>query len=85
MYVSGANPNRVATHIIVRGSFPLETMHHCFEGISKALTDEGVDHPDSYYQRQYMLENVAVSVSIKDQIRLQETYVFVGIQGASSE
>ena len=57
-----------------------QTLRTCFDGGTEVLLDEGVNHPDSYAQRQHMIEGVAVSVSIKDKGALQETYVFISVQ-----
>jgi hypothetical protein len=58
-----------------------QMMRECFSGGTEAVTDKGVNHPDTYHQRQHLIDQVVVSVSIKDKGVLQETYVFVNVQG----
>ncbi|WP_299196364.1 hypothetical protein [uncultured Tateyamaria sp.] len=43
------------------------------------VTDQGVNHPDSYDLRIFQTEAAQISVSIKDKGALQQTYVFLRI------
>ncbi|WP_187430332.1 hypothetical protein ROLI_027350 [Roseobacter fucihabitans] len=60
-------------------------MRECFKNRSEKIEDTGVNHPDTYYQIHHILDEVVVSVSLKDKSSLQETYLFVGIQGKRSD
>ena len=61
-----------------------------FERINKELkecigdratihSDQGVNHPDFYDSRHYILDGAVVTVSLKDKIELQSTFVFVRV------
>lgn len=54
----------------------------CLGGNVEMVKDQDVNHPDYYDQRQYHLDQVTVTVSIKDKSALQRTYVFLGVHGA---
>ncbi len=43
--------------------------------------DQGVNHPDFYDVRRFRTEAADVSVSIKDKVALDATYVFVRVHG----
>ncbi len=58
-----------------------QQLNDCFAQSIQRVKDEGVNHPDSYQQSEHVIDEVTVSVSIKDKGALQETYVFVGVQG----
>jgi hypothetical protein len=60
-----------------------QSLRSCFAGGQEVVQDVGVNHPDSYTQHQHLTDDVVVSVSIKDKGALQETYVFVNVQGVS--
>jgi hypothetical protein len=62
-----------------------QTMRDCFVDGIETIEDQGVNHPDSYEQHKFLVDEIAVSVSIKDKSALQETYVFVGIEGIVAE
>lgn len=57
----------------------------CFSEANETVVDEGVNHPDTYHQRQYDVDQIIVSVSIKDKGALQETYVFLNVQGVAGK
>lgn len=57
----------------------------CFPNSEQAVTDEGVNHPDSYQQFEYTSDKLRLSLSIKDKGALQETYVFLSVQAAPSD
>ena len=59
-----------------------QMMRDCFSDGVEAIEDLGVNHPDSYHQRQFFVDQAVVRVSIKDKGTLQETYVFISVQGA---
>ncbi|MEP2027917.1 MAG: hypothetical protein ABJI96_04300 [Paracoccaceae bacterium] len=59
-----------------------QMVRDCFGDSSESVKDAGVNHPDTYYQRQHILDEIVISVSLKDKVALQQTYVFVGIHGA---
>ncbi|MDH3665933.1 MAG: hypothetical protein OEN23_03295 [Paracoccaceae bacterium] len=48
----------------------------CFGTEIKPIRDLGVNHPDSYDLRQYRIEDVTLSISLKDKAALGKTYVF---------
>ncbi|SPH18005.1 hypothetical protein DEA8626_01535 [Defluviimonas aquaemixtae] len=53
----------------------------CFGNRAHMRKDQGVNHPDSYDLRQYRLDSVEMSVSIKDKAAQQATFVFLRILG----
>jgi hypothetical protein len=58
-----------------------QTIAACFADATQRVADLGVNHPDSYEQQQHVVEGAVIRVSVKDKGALQETYVFVAIQG----
>jgi hypothetical protein len=58
-----------------------QMMRGCFEQSPDTVTDSPVNHPDTYVQRRHVVDQVVVSVSVKDKVSLNETYVFIGVQG----
>ena len=62
-----------------------QSLQSCFGGSAEVAKDQGVNHPDFYEQRRYQLDQVVVTVSIKDKSTLQRTYVFIGVHGAVVE
>ena len=59
------------------------SLRQCFGNRAQTRKDQWVNHPDFYDLRQYRLEQVDVSVSIKDKSAMQKTYVFIRVQGAN--
>ena len=53
----------------------------CFPNALETVEDEGVNHPDSYTQRRYVSDGAVVRVSLKDKSALEETLVFMGVEG----
>lgn len=45
-------------------------------GISE---EKGVDHPDSYGQKQFRMPGYTISVSVKDKTALSQTLVFMSV------
>lgn len=43
------------------------------------LTDQGVNHPDSYDLRTFNTDSAQVSISIKDKGALQQTFIFLRV------
>ncbi|MEM8653680.1 MAG: hypothetical protein AAGF36_02965 [Pseudomonadota bacterium] len=43
------------------------------------LSDQGVNHPDSYDLREFTTETAQVSLSIKDKGALQQTFIFLRV------
>lgn len=62
-----------------------EDLRGCFAGRAEIAADQGVNHPDTYDQRRYGLDDVVVTVSLKDKSALRRTYVFLGVFGAISD
>lgn len=54
----------------------------CFADSARFAADQGVNHPDTYDQRRYGLDDVVVTVSLKDKSALGRTYVFLGVYGS---
>lgn len=52
----------------------------CFEHQAIAFRDQGVNHPDTYDQRQFILGDAVLTISLKDKAALQKTYVFLRAQ-----
>lgn len=73
-------PYRSAAASRVFDSFS-RALKDCFPQEAQGAADQAVNHPDSYDLRQYMVGEVDVSVSLKDKGALQQTYVFIGVQG----
>ena len=57
----------------------IEAMQSCFENQAVARKDQGVNHPDTYDQRQFDLEDVVITVSLKDRAALSRTFVFLRV------
>lgn len=55
----------------------VRSIHSCFADAAVAAVDLGVNHPDSYDLRQFLVDGALVSVSLKDKSALGETYVFL--------
>ena len=62
-----------------------DALAQCFGDRTEAGRDQGVNHPDSYDQRQYPLDRAMVTASIKDKSAQQKTYVFIGVHGPARE
>ncbi|WP_299554413.1 hypothetical protein [uncultured Tateyamaria sp.] len=58
----------------------LNATEHCLN--ADGVTDQDVNHPDSYDLRTFDTETAQVSVSIKDKGALQQTYVFLRVAPA---
>lgn len=61
-----------------------DRLQTCFGGEAVISRDQSVNHPDSYDQYRYSLQQVTVSASIKDKSALQQTIVFVGTHGPAT-
>lgn len=59
-----------------------ELLDSCFGKQLQANVDSGVNHPDFFDLREYQIDQVKVSVSLKDKGQLGQTLVFVGVHGA---
>ena len=46
---------------------------------AEGLSDQGVNHPDSYDLRTFDTETAQVSISIKDKGALQQTFIFLRV------
>ena len=57
----------------------------CFDSRATVLKDQGVNHPDSYDVHRFQTAQADVSVSIKDKVALDATYVFIRVQGRSAD
>jgi len=57
----------------------------CLAGRAESAKDRGVNHPDTYDQRRYGLDDVIVTVSLKDKSALDRTFVFLGVYAAASD
>lgn len=62
-----------------------EDLRGCFADSAEVANDQGVNHPDTYDQRRYGLDDVVVTVSLKDKSALRRTYVFLGVFGSVPE
>ncbi|MGB3317056.1 MAG: hypothetical protein WBB85_21925 [Albidovulum sp.] len=60
-------------------------IEQCFPKHGPVETDQGVNHPDFYDLRQYPLDRADLSVSLKDKVALQKTYVFLRIRSTDPE
>ncbi len=58
-----------------------QSLQECFGDRAELSQDQRVSHPDYYDLRQYRLDQVSVTLSIKDKSALQSTYVFVRVRG----
>lgn len=69
--------------IAAKNAYNLLNQHvaECFGNNKAGLLDKQVNHPDTYQQRQHEIGPVKLSISIKDKGALQETYVFMNVQG----
>lgn len=52
----------------------------CFAAAEETPVDEGVNHPDSYEQRAFVLGPARLRLSLKDKSQLGLTYVFLTIE-----
>lgn len=59
------------------------SLQDCFGNRAQISRDQPVNHPDFYDLRQYQLDQIEVTVSIKDKSAMQSTYVFVRVHGGS--
>lgn len=57
----------------------------CFGSRATVHKDQGVNHPDSYDVHRFQTVQADVSVSIKDKVALDATYVFIRVQGRSDD
>ena len=57
-----------------------EALADCSGG-AEPEADQQVNHPDSYDQRRFGIGGVPVSVSLKDKGALQQTLVFLAVEG----
>lgn len=55
----------------------LDTTTQCLN--TDGLTDQGVNHPDSYDLRTFETDSMQVSISIKDKGALQQTFIFLRV------
>jgi len=58
-----------------------QSFQECFGDRAHLSRDQSVNHPDFYDLHQYQLDQVNVTLSIKDKSALQSTYVFVRVHG----
>ena len=58
-----------------------QSFQECFGSRAQLSNDQRVNHPDFYDLRQFQLDQVNVTLSIKDKSALQSTYVFVRVHG----
>ncbi len=56
-----------------------QAITECYPNHTEAGPDQTVNHPDSFDLRQFDLDGVAVSLSLKDKGALGKTYVFLGV------
>ena len=61
------------------------SLQDCFGAQAQIGKDQGVNHPDFYDSRQIRLEDVQMSVSIKDKSALDRTYVFLRVAGSNPD
>ena len=62
-----------------------ELLGTCFGARLDAAADSGVNHPDFFDLREYQIDQVKVTVSIKDKGQLGKTLVFVGVHGVAPQ
>ncbi|WP_299288665.1 hypothetical protein [uncultured Tateyamaria sp.] len=55
----------------------LDATAQCLD--TDGVTDQGVNHPDSYDLRTFTTDTAQVSVSIKDKGALQQTFIFLRV------
>jgi len=58
-----------------------QLFQECFGDRAHLSRDKSVNHPDFYDLHQHQLDQVGVTLSIKDKSALQSTYVFVRVHG----
>ena len=56
-----------------------EELQQCIGDRATIHGDQGVNYPDFYDARHYILDGASVTVSLKDKIELQSTFVFVRV------
>ena len=61
------------------------SLFECLGPRVRISTDHRVNHPDSYDQRQYHLDQVKVTLSIKDKSAQRRTIVFLQFRGPDAE
>lgn len=54
-------------------------LQECLGDRATIRADQGVNHPDFYDSRHYILDGAGVTVSLKDKVALQSTLVFVRV------
>ena len=59
----------------------LSEVRKCLGADAIVSRDQGVNHPDFYDLREFRFQRGEVGVSIKDKGALQQTYVFLRVQG----
>lgn len=57
----------------------------CFGERARISRDQAVNHPDFYDLRRYRLDGAAVTVSIKDKVARDSTYVFLRVHSETAE
>lgn len=62
-----------------------QLFQECFGDRAHLSRDQSVNHPDFYNLHQYQLDQVDVTLSIKDKSALQSTYVFVRVHGVTPD
>jgi len=60
------------------------SLQQCFDQAAAIGTDKAVNHPDFYDQRQFQIDDVIVTISLKDKATLQQTYVFLAVHGVAN-
>ena len=62
-----------------------QALESCFGERARISRDQAVNHPDFYDLRRYRLDTAAVTVSIKDKIARDSTYVFLRVHAETAE
>jgi len=60
-----------------------QSIQKCFGEHASSSKDQQVNHPDFYDLRRYRIDDVEISVSMKDKIALQKTYLFIRVRRRS--
>ena len=60
-----------------------QALRSCIGDRGTLSNDQSVNHPDFYDSRMFLLDNVKVSVSVKDKSALERTFVFLFVEPLS--
>ncbi len=73
-------------HVAAQATFDAfdQELKSCFGSYAKIIKDQNVNHPDFYDKNTYWLNDVSITLSLKDKNALGKTFVFVGVHGATA-